>query len=73
MTTEAITLICGTHRRRAELFWAGGEPRFRHSGPGDGATCASQRFTVRREWVAGRESVITMLLAEKEQGHEHVG
>ena len=64
---ETMTLVCGTHRRKAELYQAGEEIRFRHSGPGDGATCTSARFTVRREWVADRDSVITLLAGENEQ------
>ena len=62
------TLICGTHHRKAEMFWADnpGEWRFRHVGNGDNAVCHTQRFTARREWKLNRAGAITLLAGEDE-------
>jgi hypothetical protein len=58
-----ITYVCGTHRRRTELFWYDGEPRLRHAGSGDKAMCASQRLARREERIVTRDEALAELTA----------
>ena len=59
-----ISYICGTHGRVSVAVQYEGETRMQHSGSGDRAWCASERFTQRVVREVDRETALSSLSGE---------